>query len=250
MRIQCDVISILPDYAGKFFGCFQSRFSTPLSVLPCSCWQLLTCKREWMIAVKAVKTENLSKTEQKVDTHLLWVTCGYRKRRNLMQNNYLAVPWNRVYNYRRRCLLSACTYNSWQQKNMGLTRNSRLINGWENSGRCFRCFCKTAHSTWQSVIRGRHIYKQICSTWQSVKASTLESAICGRHIYKQIRTPLVRDTNLGTGGGQQPRQIRCQSPQGYYCPWAWSSRVFAGVLALPQAQRDHYLWSYRSKKAW
>ena len=28
---------------------------------------------------------------------------------------------------------------------------------------------------------------------------------------------------------------------GYYCPLPWSSRVFAGVLALPQARRDHYL---------
>ena len=34
---------------------------------------------------------------------------------------------------------------------MRLTRNSRLINGRKNSGRCFRCFRKTAHSTWQSV---------------------------------------------------------------------------------------------------
>ena len=38
-----------------------------------------------------------------------------------------------------------------------------------------------------------HIYKQIWSTWQSVKASTLESAIRGCHIYKQIRRPLVRE---------------------------------------------------------
>ena len=56
---------------------------------------------------------------------------------------------------------------------MRLTRNSRLISGWENSGRCFRCFFKTA-----------------CSTWQSVKASTLESIIRGRHVYKQIWRPL------------------------------------------------------------
>ena len=102
---------------------------------------------------------------------------------------------------------------------MCLTRNSRLINGWENSGRCFCCFCKTARSTsrasfvavtftsrsvqhgraskqvrtLESAIRGRHIYKQICSTWQSVKASTLESTIRGCHIYKQIRRLLVRE---------------------------------------------------------
>ena len=33
--------------------------------------------------------DNLSETEQKVDMRLLRVTCGYRKRRHLMQNNYL-----------------------------------------------------------------------------------------------------------------------------------------------------------------
>ena len=36
-----------------------------------------------------------------------------------------------------------------------------LINGWENSGWCFRCFHKTACSTRQSVIHDCHIYKQI-----------------------------------------------------------------------------------------
>ena len=67
-----------------------------------------------------------------------------------------------------RCwLLSACAYNNWQQGNkhltadMCLTRNSCLINGWENSGQCFCYFCKTTRSTRQSVIRGLHIYKQI-----------------------------------------------------------------------------------------
>ena len=59
---------------------------------------------------------------------------------------------------------------------MRLTRNSHLINGWKNSGRCFRCFLKTARSTWQNV-----------------KASTLESVIRGRHIYKRrlLWRPLV-----------------------------------------------------------
>ena len=28
---------------------------------------------------------------------------------------------------------------------------------------------------------------------------------------------------------------------GCYCPLPWSSKVFVGVLALPQAQRDSYL---------
>ena len=32
-----------------------------------------------------------------------------------------------------------------------LTRNSRLINGCESSGRCFRCFRYIARSTWQSA---------------------------------------------------------------------------------------------------
>ena len=61
------------------------------------------------------------------------------------------------------------------------------------------------------------------------------------HLQADSEAACQRDTNLGTGGGQQPRQIRCQSPQGYYCPWPWSSRVFAGVLALLQARKDHYL---------
>ena len=56
---------------------------------------------------------------------------------------------------------------------MCLTADMRLTSGWENSGRCFRCFFKTARSTWQSV-----------------KASTLESIIRGRHVYKQIWRPL------------------------------------------------------------
>ena len=68
---------------------------------------------------------------------------------------------------------------------------------------------------------------------------TLESVICGHHIYKQIMAVSYRrDTNLGTRGGQQPWQLRCRSPQGCYCRWPCSSRVFAGVLALPQ---DHQL---------
>ena len=59
--------------------------------------------------------------------------------------------WLSLQSYRRRWLLSACTYNSWQQGNMRLTRNSRLINGWENSRRGIHCFHKTSRSTWQSV---------------------------------------------------------------------------------------------------
>ena len=49
---------------------------------------------------------------------------------------------------------------------MRLTRNSRLINGWKNSGRCFAASVKPnmaerQASILESVVRGCHIYKQI-----------------------------------------------------------------------------------------
>ena len=115
----------------------------------------------------------------------------------------VCVDWrNRVCcqgSYRRHWLLSTCAYNCWQQGNMRLTadvrltRNSRSINGCENSGWGFRCFRYIARSTWQSVI-----------SWPWYLQADLAAAC-------------RRDTNLRRGGGQQPLQIRCQSPQGCYC---------------------------------
>ena len=54
------------------------------------------------------------------------------------------------------------------------------------------------------------------------------------HLQADLEAACRRDSNFGTRGGQQPWQIRCQSPQEcyMYCPWPCSSRVFAGVLAL------------------
>ena len=77
--------------------------------------------------------------------------------------------------------------------------------------------------------------------------ASMECILCGHHIYKQICQPLVGELLTLE---LLPWQICCQSPQGCYCHWPCSSRVFAGALALPQARRDHHLWSYRSKKAW
>ena len=53
------------------------------------------------------------------------------------------------------------------------------------------------------------------------------------HLQADLAAACLRYTNLGTWGGQKPWQIRCQSSQACYC----FSRVFTGVLALPQAQR-------------
>ena len=58
------------------------------------------------------------------------------------------------------------------------------------------------------------------------------------HLQADLAAACQRDTNLGTGEGQQPC---CQSSQACYCPWPCSLRVFTGVLALPQARRDHHL---------
>ena len=68
---------------------------------------------------------------------------------------------------------------------MRLARNSRLINGWEIVGGAFAASVKPNMAERQ--------------------ASTLESIIRGRHIYKQIVAAAIRrDTNLGTGGRLQP----------------------------------------------
>ena len=50
------------------------------------------------------------------------------------------------------------------------------------------------------------------------------------HLQVDLEATCQRDTNLGTGGRQQPRQICCQSPQGCYCPWRWSLRVISQVF--------------------
>ena len=38
------------------------------------------------------------------------------------------------------------------------------------------------------------------------------------HLQADLAATCQRDANLGTGGGQQPWQIRCQSSQACYCP--------------------------------
>ena len=59
-----------------------------------------------------------------------------------------------------------------------------------------------------------------------------EHHLCPSHLQADLAAACRRDTNLGTGGEQQPAgQICGQSPQGCYCRWPRSSRVFAGVLA-------------------
>ena len=103
------------------------------------------CKDRWMACVNIPK----SSSEPMDCSWTVWYTCLYW----LYLHGW---TWGGLFTYRRCWLLSACAYNSWQQGNMRLTAdirltNSCLINGWENSGRCFRCFRKTAHSTWQSV---------------------------------------------------------------------------------------------------
>jgi len=139
--------------------------------------------------------------------------------------------------YCRRWLLSACAYDSWHYENMRLTadmhltRNGRLIRGWEIVGGAFAASVKlfVQHGRASSMYFGEP------QLWPS-------------HLQAHLAATCWRDTNLGMGGGQQPRQIRCQSPQECYCLLACSSRVFTGVLALPQARRDHHLWSYTDRR--
>ena len=132
-------------------------------------------------------------------------------------------PFKETSSYRRRWLLSACTYNSWQQGNMRLTADMRWTRkrlGGKIVGDAFAASVKplVQHARASSKYFGeRHL-------WPSHLQAALEAA------YRRD------NTNLGTGVGQQP----WQSPQACYCPWPCSLRVFAGVLALPQAQRDHY----------
>ena len=134
--------------------------------------------------------------------------------------------------YHRCWLLSECTSNSWQQGNMRLTRNSRLINGWEKAGGAFAAPVKLLVQ--HHIGRASSEYFGECHSWPS-------------HLQTHLAAACQRDTNLGTGEEQRPC---CQSSQACYCPWPCSLRVFAGVLAFPQARRDHHLWSYQSKIAW
>ena len=70
---------------------------------------------------------------------------------------------------------------------MRLTRNSCLINGWENSGRAFAASVKL-------LIQHGRASKQVFGerhSWPS-------------HLQADLEAACRRDTNLGTGGGQQP----------------------------------------------
>ena len=113
-----------------------------------------------------------------------------------MGTGLIALGFGQVYHI--RWLLSECAYNSWRQGNMHLTRNSCLMNGWGNSGRCFRCvkpFIQQGRAS-SKYFGERH-------SWPS-------------HLQAELTAACRRNTNLGTGGGQQPWQIRCQSSQACY----------------------------------
>ena len=97
----------------------------------------------------------------------------------------------------------------------------------ENSGRGFRCFRYIARSTRQSAIRGHHIYKQILRPLVG-EILTLEREEGNNH--DKFAVSLLKDATVIRHG---PGEFK-----------------FAGVLALPQARRDHHLWRYRSKKSW
>ena len=73
------------------------------------------------------------------------------------------------------------------------------------------------------------------------QASTLESIIHGRHIYKQIWRPLVGEIlTLEREEGNNHDKFAVSLLK-HTTVLACSSRVFAGVVALPQARRDHHL---------
>ena len=111
-------------------------------------------------------------------------------------------PASGMAKYRRRWLLSACAYNSWQQGNMRLTRNSHLISGWEIVGGAFA-------ASKQSVKLAFWRASFVAVTFTSKSGGCLSVKLW--------------NTNLGMGGGLQPWQIHCQSSQACYCPWPCSS---------------------------
>ena len=75
------------------------------------------------------------------------------------------------------------------------------------------------------------------------QASTLETVIRGRHIYKQFWRPLVGKmlTLEREEGNNHDKFAVSLLKHATYCHWPSSSRVFAEVLALLQARRDHQL---------
>ena len=75
------------------------------------------------------------------------------------------------------------------------------------------------------------------------QASTLESFICDHHIYKHIWHPLVREIltlERKEGNNHDKFPVNLLKHATFI-----AMLVFVGVLALPQARRDHHLWSYR-----
>ena len=99
---------------------------------------------------------------------------------------------------------------------MCLTRNNHLINGWKIVGGAFTASVKPL------VQHGRASSKE-CHLWLSHLQADLKAVV-----RKILTLEWEEDNNNDKFAG-------C------YCPLPWSSRVFVGVLALPQARRDHYL---------
>ena len=79
---------------------------------------------------------------------------------------------------------------------------------------------KNSHSMGVKIVGGTFAASDI-SLVQHGRASKYyfgEHHSWPSHLQANLVAAYRRDTNLGTGGGQQqPRQIRCQSPQGRYC---------------------------------
>ena len=99
---------------------------------------------------------------------------------------------------------------------MCLARNNRLINGWKIVGGAFAASVKPLVQHGRATSKERH-------SWPSHLQADLKA-----FVRKILTLEREEDNNHDKFAG-------C------YCPLPWSSRVFAGVLALPQARRDHYL---------
>ena len=77
-----------------------------------------------------------------------------------------------------------------------------------------RSFNVAEHHSWPS-----HLQADLFNMAEHQSKYFGERHLWPSHLQADPEATCQRDTNLGTGEGQQLRQIRCRSPQGYYCPW-------------------------------